>query len=451
MNKVFFHKILFCMTDFLRGDRSIEKLRQLKKSQFWNREALMVWQLKKINIILKHAKKNSPFYKKRLKKITLPIEDLEFLQDIPILTKRDIVQNIDEIKCKNIPKVRYVSSNTGGSTGEPMHYFCDRISLGWKRAATLRNSEWAGLGIGEKNVHMMGSQYENEKRKKIVGRLKLWLLNGTDMSIAYINDKNCDLYYRQMLSWRPASIWGYPSGLYHFAQFVERQHPATDFSFIKAIITSSETLYTYQREIINKVFGEDKIFDHYGSSEFYIAAECRNHAGYHINADILNLEIVDSEGLHKERGRLGKVILTDFYNFVFPFIRYDIEDVGILSDVHSCTCGINLPLLEKIEGRIGDIVVLSDRILTVPNFNNIFRTLREVEQYQVVQKSMSNIVVNIVRNRGFNSNVEQYICNSLKSVLGDNNDFKLNYVDLIRIPKSGKRRYVISEVAKEKI
>ena len=42
-----------------------------------------------------------------------------------------------------------------------------------------------------------------------------------------------------------------------------------------------------------------------------------------------------------------------------PFIRYEIGDIGILS-TEKCTCGINLPLLKSIEGRLADNIILKD-------------------------------------------------------------------------------------------
>lgn len=448
MSNTFVHKTLFHMADHLRGDGSLSKLKSLKESQYWNDEMLKTWQLDKVNSLLIHAKKESPFYKKRLEKVILPLKGLKELEKIPILTKKDIRENIEIIKCSHAAPDRLVASNTGGSTGEPMQYFCDRIALGWRRAAVLRSGEWAGISLGEKNIQMTGSHYEYTKRKKIISRLKSFLFNSKNMSVAYINDDTLDDYYREMIRWQPESIWGYASALYNFAIFIENKYPGSNLDFIKSVITSSETLQPYQRESINGIFGGTKVFDHYGSSEFYIAAECSYHNGYHINEDILKLETVDDEGRNRKPGEVGRIVLTDLYNLAFPFIRYDIGDIGALSEKRGCACDIQLPKLEKLEGRIGDMVTLSDRMLTTPNFNNIFRTLKGVNEYQIIQQSTSNITVNIVKNIYFDEASERYICYSLERLLGKTNKFALCYVDSIDVPKSGKRRYVISEVAK---
>lgn len=447
MKNVSMHKALFSIADYFRGDRGLSKLKLLKKSQYWSGEELKKWQLEKMSALLAHARANSPFYGKRLSGMRLPLKDIRQIEEIPVLTKKDIRENAGAIKCRNISEKRLVPANTGGSTGEPMRYFSDRVALGWRRALVLRSGEWAGIGLGEKNIQMTGSHYEYTKQKNAINRMKLWLVNGKGMSVAYVNDSVWNDYLKEVIRWKPASIWGYAGAIYSFARFIEADKPGEDFSYIKAIITSSETLQPYQREVINKVFGHGKVFDHYGSSEFYAAAECRYHNGYHINEDTLKLEIVDGSGKTKAPGETGRVILTDYYNYAFPFIRYEIGDVGALADPKGCPCGVRLPKLEKLEGRIADMIVLPDRMLTAPNFTNIFRPLEGVEEYQILQSSASDIVVNIVRNSNFNSDNERHIRYSLEKILGSVNKYKINYVEYIDVPRSGKRRYVISEVA----
>ncbi|MCK4810112.1 MAG: phenylacetate--CoA ligase family protein [Candidatus Omnitrophica bacterium] len=451
MSSVLAHKFLFYAADFLRGDRSVGKLKQLNRSQYWDKNVLRKWRIDKLNIILNHARKNSSFYKKRLEDIKLPIKDEKFFQDIPILTKKNINSNIDEIKCENVPAARFVKANTGGSTGEPLHFFCDRISLGWRRAAMLRNGSWAGLRLGGRNAQMTGSHYEYTKRQKTIGKLKLWLLNSKNMPIAFLTEQILGNYYKQIVSWKPESVWGYASGVYQLAKFIKKNHPGACFNFVKAIITSSETLQEYQRELLNDVFGKDKVFDHYGAAEFYIAAECPLHNGYHVNSDIFHLEISDSNGMQKKPGELGKIVITDFNNFAFPLIRYEIGDAGFMAVENYCRCGIKLPLLGKVEGRVADMVILPNRVLTAPNFTNIFRAFKGIDQYQIVQKSISNIEVIIVKNELYNGEFEEHIKKSLNILLGEGVNFSLSYVAQIEVPKSGKRRFVVSKVAKDNL
>ena len=58
----------------------------------------------------------------------------------------------------------------------------------------------------------------------------------------------------------------------------------------KAIITHSEQLYDFQRELFRRVFGCET-YSHYEAFEMnQIAAECPEHSGHHIAAESVIVE-----------------------------------------------------------------------------------------------------------------------------------------------------------------
>ena len=71
-------------------------------------------------------------------------------------------------------------------------------------------------------------------------------------------------------------------------------------------------------------------------------------------------------------------------------------------------------------------------------------------QYQVIQKSVSDIEVKVVKNEAYDEQFEAHIKRSLRMILGNGINFKLDYVDEIKVPRSGKRRFIISEIAKDR-
>lgn len=231
-----------------------------------------------------------------------------------------------------------------------------------------------------------------------------------------------------------------------FSEFIKKYYPCANFDFLKAIITSSETLRPEWRKNINANFGGNKVYDHYGSREVYIASECKQHSGYHIHSEVILLEVVDHENRQLPHGEMGRILVTDLSNFSFPFIRYEIGDVGRLSNESSCSCGISLPKLQAVEGRIADIVKLKDRILTAPNFTLIMSDCEGIDSYQIVQKQINLLTVKIVKSQKFSSATEFYVKDSLRKLVGGDVELEINYVNNIEVPASGKRRYVISEL-----
>ena len=64
---------------------------------------------------------------------------------------------------------------------------------------------------------------------------------------------------------------------------------------------------------------------------------------------------MDDKGKPVPVGGEGRILVTNLHNYAMPFIRYDIGDVGALSD-KACPCGRGLPLLAKLTGRTTDFI-----------------------------------------------------------------------------------------------
>ena len=82
-----------------------------------------------------------------------------------------------------------------------------------------------------------------------------------------------------------------------------------------------------------------KVFDFYASTEVGLVAwECSERRGYHINMDSVVLEVLDSNGDPVSPGERGRLVCTGLLSHAMPFIRYNMGDVGSLSD-ENCPCG----------------------------------------------------------------------------------------------------------------
>ena len=72
----------------------------------------------------------------------------------------------------------------------------------------------------------------------------------------------------------------------------------------------------------------------------------------HLMSDNLLIECVDENGQPSET---GEIVVTDFYNFSTPLIRYRVGDFATLT--HStCSCGLTLPIIGNIHGRAYDLI-----------------------------------------------------------------------------------------------
>ena len=441
-----YQDVFFRTLDALRGRRTIQRLHFLRQSQHWDRATLQTWQLERLNALLLHAREHSPFYAKALAGIDLPLRSLDAVASLPVLGKQHIRANLEGLQCSSVPRSRFVMARTGGSTGEPTYYYWDKQGMDWNRGTVYRSAEWAGVALGERTVHMSGSHFDYTQSQKVQNQIVFFLQRYRDFPVGALTDELLEHYYLELNRFRPSSIWGYASGLNAFAQFIERRHSGARLDFVKAIITSSETLLPDQRKRIDGVFGEGTVHDNYGSREMYIGAECAEHAGYHLHAEVLYVEVVDDDNRRCKPGELGRILLTDLSNLAFPFIRYEIGDVGVMADDLPCRCGVTLPRLARVEGRIADLVVLRDRVLTPPNFTLLFSDLGGIKAYQVRQDSLDRLDLYVVPDAGFSDKVRQYVMHAVKELAGPQVRVELHEVPEIAVPESGKRRYIISTV-----
>jgi len=333
-------------------------------------------------------------------------------------------------------------------TGKPMFYYWDKKGMDWNRASVYRSAEWGNTALGEKALQMSGSHFDYTQGQTLKTRLTYFLQRYKEYSVAFMTDELQEKYYQGMMKYKPVSIWGYAGGLFIFADFIEKNHPDTCFDFIKAIFTSSEMLWPHQRETINRVFGDNKVYDQYGSRELYMASECSAHKGYHIHSEVIFAEVVNENGSWCKPGELGNIIFTDLSNHAFPFIRYEIGDLGVIEEDGQCDCGRWLPRLRKVEGRMGDIITLSDRVLTGPNFATLFSDIRGIENYQIRQDKIDEIKIVMVADKNYTEEFEHYVKSAVESMVNKDTRVITILTDKIEVPESGKRQYIISEVSK---
>jgi phenylacetate-CoA ligase len=442
--------------DFLRGTRTMRCLRELEQSQWWPRDKILELQNQRLRELVKHAYDNVPYYRHLFEERGLKpgdIENSEALVKLPVLTKRLIRENFDALLAQDFPAKDKMLKYTGGSTGEPLVFYGTRYeSRGWGYAAAQRAYEWAGYKVGERCLMLRERrQYKSavEKFRETLAQFfeRSFLVEAKEMSATQLS-----LLTRKLEEFNPRFIRGFPSAIYLLARFIEREGKPR--LRLKAIITTAEQLYDYQRDLFRQVFGVET-YSHYGAREAHsIASECPEHHGYHIAAENVTVEIVDDAGEPVPVGKEGRILITNLHNYILPFIRYDIGDAGVSSD-KACPCGRGLPLLGGLIGRTTDII-LTKSGKAIPGLVlpwDIFAFLG-AEQFQIVQESYDRVVVKIVLDREHQhaqaeKRIAEEVVRRYRPILGEDIDIDVEFVDHIPVTKTGKRRVVVSNLIKE--
>ena len=141
------------------------------------------------------------------------------------------------------------------------------------------------------------------------------------------------------------------------------------------------------------------------------------HNGMHMNIEHLVIEFIKDDGTVAQPGEAGNIITTDLMNYAMPFVRYQIEDVGVCKN-EVCPCGRGLPLMEGVTGRVADFLICrnGDRIAGISLIENTLTELPGIDQMQIIQNSIDKIVINIVPGNAFNHSVQSALIEYLEKI-----------------------------------
>ena len=250
-----------------------------------------------------------------------------------------------------------------------------------------------------------------------------------------------DDYINKIKSFSPEYIESYPSSIFTLAKHILKKDRKLN---CKAIITSAETLFPEQREIIERAFNTT-VYDQYGCAEMsFFVGQC-NQGQYHVRPDYGLLELVDDNGNPVKNGQSGRVICTGFINKVMPLIRYAIGDMATFSESNTCDCGLNTPILKEIQGRIDDALITTDG-QSIGRMSPVLKNL-PIQESQYVQYKVGEVELLIVPNATFSKEHDiNRIIDAVHMRLGESFKVKVRIVEHIRRGNGGKLKAVISHV-----
>lgn len=390
--------------------------------------------------LLKEAYFFSSYYQKIFNRNNVDIEDIEnnprnVLNRLPLLSKADRRSFSKEILNQN-PKRKLIEIGyTSGTSGTPTENYLDQESIDRSFALWSRFHETIGIKKGMKSIRFSGRLIVNPEQK--TG--PFWVYNYFDkqllMSTYHLTEKNLVHYIDKINKFTPQFLDGYPSAFYIIANFALKNGIKLQCKPI-AITTTAETLYDYQRSIIQEFF-QCKVYNQYASSEGSpVITEC-NYGGLHVNMDSGVFEFLNNNDEPAKPGEMARMVVTSFRNLKTPLIRYDILDTVILSEHMDCECGCKMPIIEKIIGREDDILWTEEKGY-VGRMDTAYKGLEGILQSQIIQLTPTKFIIRNVIDKMFTKDIEYKFKKNLIDRLGNNIELNFEYVDSIPLGKNGK-------------
>lgn len=386
---------------------------QLEQSQWWSPAEIAEQQAKQLRIVLEHARQTVPFYRDRIPLAAQhPGEHAQghvSWDDIPLFSRRDVQLAGSSLHSTKVPSNhgQLRTTATGGSTGQPVQVLTtDFTDLMW-RILTLRDHLWHRRDF---NQSFAAIRYAKDDVGRPPAGTTLDTWGGSTKNVVPTGSAhllNVQATIREQAEWlrrlNPGYAMAYPSALLGIARIFEAE--GWRLPGLRQILTYGEVLEC--REILECVFGVP-VCDVYSSQEVgYIALQCPDGDGYHVQSENVLVEVLAESGQPSQPGQVGKVVVTTLHNFAMPLVRYEIGDYA---EVGTCACGRGLPVLKRILGRQRNLLTMPSGEKRWPVFASVDGgdevgdedrdELPAFFQFQVVQRALDTLEVNVVRPGG---------------------------------------------------
>ena len=144
--------VIYPLAEKVKHTNSMVWYKRIQEMNTWSREEIKAWQEEKLHRIVRQAYEHTVYWKRVFDERGLMPSDIRTFSDLPklpILTKSEIRAHYDEMVPDNISSIRHRKGQTGGTTGEPMHYLDDEDIWGYVTANKIVAWRTTGYRFGD--------------------------------------------------------------------------------------------------------------------------------------------------------------------------------------------------------------------------------------------------------------------------------------------------------------
>ncbi len=396
--------------------------------------------------VVETTAEHSAFYRELWDRGPGPASDCPPLDGLPVLTKSDLADIDGRFPLADYHG-RVVRCVTSGSTGKPMTFLRSVEQESWFWALRFRIWGWAGYRPGDPylTVNLNPRTAWKKKLQDVLFRCSYLTFNADNLDAERIAGT--------LARKRIPHLNGFSSSLFVLAQYM-LEHDVR-VPGVTGVTATGDTLFAPYREALESAFGV-RVLDYYGAGGegFHVASQClESGTRYHLHPENAVLEILGEDG-PAPPGHPGRIVLTQLHNDAMPLVRYELGDLAVAAPPDArCSCGRTLPMLERLEGRLPDLITVPGGSYLVPHFFVVLmKGLEGVYRYQVVQRQPGGMIVRLVERRGCRrAEVEEVVRREVAAATRDQLAVELDWTDDIPLSGAGKRRLVISDVTREKL
>lgn len=418
--------MVFWMLDALKGKPVRKNYDQIKYA--WKHGTSMEETEERIQALISHAVRTTEFYK------DFP-EDIK-LTDLPVVNKdtfRDNYASFLSSEYKDAPDNREMC--TSGSTGTPLRMIQNRDKINHNTAGGIFLGAAAGYYIGMKEAFIR--VWVNNVKK---GKLRLLMENLIMMDSSRMDDDALEQMLQIIRKKKVKCLVGYSSALGELSRYIEQKGLDCGGFSVKSIIPISETMPEPVRQKLSQQFGCPVRAWYSNEENGIMGLQNKEDGGYHIDTETYYYEILKMNSDEPAApGELGRIVITDLFNYAFPILRYDNGDTAVAEKKEKD--GRYKLYLKELYGRRSDLIYdCKGKAVTPYIITNNLWDIKGVKQYRFIQEDLTRYTI------WLNGNPEEMdqeeILGRIRPYLGEKAEITVELVDEIPVLASGKRKYI---------
>lgn len=418
--------------------------RALADSQWLPAEEIRRHQWQALEALVRHAWKTIPGQRDRLKaagyRVGEPLSE-EVFQAIQPQTRQEIQSGGAAWHSTAVPPEHgsIVSVTSSGSTGRPITVQGTVHDVAMGKAFNLRLALWHDLDFAKtlavvrRHTHVEAT-YPRGAGQERWGDSATFPFPTGRAELLSVHESVAD-QAKWLVRLSPDYLATYPSNLRFLARHCQRQD--IRLPRLQKVLTASEMISQEDRDACWQAFGVP-VVDVYSAKEISAAAtQCPEHEHYHEQSERILVEVLDDENRPVAPGKIGQVVVSVLHNYAQPLIRYAIGDLAERGV--ECPCGRGLPVLNRIMGRVRNMLTTPDGNQYWPSLaSSSLRNVAPVRQLQIVQTSLEALQLNLVVERVLSPDEEVALLALVQSRMPAPFVMTFNYVPDIPRSDSGK-------------
>jgi phenylacetate-CoA ligase len=351
-------------------------------AQYWRSERLEAYRNSQLTRTLAAAAR-IPFYADRFRGIPRADE----LAKLPILHRADIAMlNRSVREMHGGANADFICAQSSGTSGHGIDLIFDASHQRSRFAARARYLIANGWRPWHRTAWLIGLTPGPDPDYQLT---RLSIFPGFRF-MSHIEEFSRQADF--LLQFDPHFIYTLPSNLEAILMVLETRDAR--LPSLHRIFTGGEVLEDSLRNRTRQILGVE-ISDNYGSTEVFVAWQCRFGA-YHINSEHALVEIVDDDGNPVKPREMGRVLVTTLQNHLMPLVRYEMGDYALALD-GDCGCGRTLPRIGNVVGRgINLFRSANGKLISPWNALDAVKEIPGLKQVQIVQQHIDRYLVRMV-------------------------------------------------------